>query len=122
MALLAGELVVAELALTRDQAKVLRLERGVPGPLLGADRAVAASGARFQVDVGFEAHAAAMAAAVVGLLHADPPVIACRSPRPSSHELEATYAPFDSLNSTPADSVAWPFPFSCPAIQSCSAG
>src|SRR6185437_15184536 len=69
MALLRAELVVAEIVLAREHAQILRLAADRPVALLGADRAVALARPGLEIEVSLEPHRAAMAAAVVGLLH-----------------------------------------------------
>src|SRR6185503_21189875 len=66
---LPAELVVAQRLLAGKQAEVARGHRREPGPRLEADRAVALERALGEVEVGLEAHRAAMAAALVGCLH-----------------------------------------------------
>jgi hypothetical protein len=63
--------VVAELVLARYQPKILRLDRRIPGTPLGADRTVAAARTGLEIDIGLEAHTAAVAAAMVGFLHSE---------------------------------------------------
>src|SRR5687768_14666428 len=86
-----AELVVDERLLAGKQAEVARRDTRQPGARLEADRAVAFEGALREVEIGLEAHRAAVAAAVIGLLHEsgftfwDPrsPSTTCRSgPRP----------------------------------------
>jgi hexokinase len=47
----------------------------IPHALLPAEGAVALAGAFIEIDIRFECHGAAMAAALIGLLHAKPPEI-----------------------------------------------
>jgi hypothetical protein len=70
--LLGVELVVAELAFARQQAEIRRLDHHAPVALLGTDRAIAPARASLEVDVRLEADPAAVAAAVIGLLHRRP--------------------------------------------------
>jgi len=61
--------IVGEIALTRQQAKILRQRIDRPQAHLGADRAVALAGAGADVDRRFEANGATVAASLIGLQH-----------------------------------------------------
>src|SRR6185436_19720047 len=66
---LPAELVVGERLLAGKQAEVARGHRREPRSRLEADRAVALERALGEVEAGLETHRAAVAAALVGLLH-----------------------------------------------------
>src|SRR2546427_4425505 len=66
---LRAELVVREIALAREQAEVFGLDDHAPIAHLRAIAAIAAAGAGAEIDIGFVADGAAVAAAGVGLLH-----------------------------------------------------
>src|SRR5689334_20433562 len=66
----AAELIVGEMILALQQPQGRCLDQRLPEALLGADRAVALAGALGEVEIAFEPHRAAMAAAVIGLRHA----------------------------------------------------
>src|SRR3546814_7358713 len=63
------ELIIGQRRRIAQQPKRLGLHLRVPAPLLGADRAIALTRPRRQVDVGFELHRAAVARTMVGLEH-----------------------------------------------------
>src|SRR6185436_15356150 len=66
---LPAELVVAQRLLAGKQAEVAGGHRREPRPGLEADRAVALERALREVEVGLEAHRAAMTASLIGLFH-----------------------------------------------------
>src|SRR5688572_24722726 len=65
----AAELVLRHGVGALQQPEGVGLDDRLPEPALGADRAVALAGALREVDVAGEADGAAMAAAVIGLVH-----------------------------------------------------
>src|SRR5579883_2492712 len=64
-----AELVVAEIALPAEQAKVGGLDGDAPATRLCADRTIAAARAGRQVQIGLVTHGAAVTASGVGLFH-----------------------------------------------------
>jgi hypothetical protein len=66
---LRAELIVAEVGLSMDQTESVRLDDRAPAAGLAADRAVALVGSLVEIDIGFVAHGAAVAAVPVGFQH-----------------------------------------------------
>ena len=72
MSLHAAELIISQVGLACEQPKVLGLDEDAPIPPLAADRAVAPRTPGAEVDIGLEADATAVTAAVIGLFHVVP--------------------------------------------------
>jgi hypothetical protein len=64
-----AELVVAEIGLAADETEGARSHDRAPEALLRADRAVAATRADGEIDVGLKADSAAMAASLISFHH-----------------------------------------------------
>src|SRR5688572_14967375 len=69
---MAAELVVAERVLTLEQPELFATDADEPGSSLAAHRAVAPDRALAEINVGFVAHRAAVAAAGISLFHGYP--------------------------------------------------
>jgi hypothetical protein len=69
----AGELVVVELAFALQDAEVFLARNRLPEPALGAHRTIAAAGAFCGIELTFETHRAAVAAALMELSHRESP-------------------------------------------------
>jgi hypothetical protein len=69
----AGKLVVAELAFALQDAEVFLARDRLPEPALGAHRTIAAAGAFGGIELAFESHGAAVAAALMELFHRESP-------------------------------------------------
>src|SRR5207248_2076280 len=101
---------IAEIVFAGEQPKISRLRHGAPVPDFRAVRAVAASGSLGEIEVGFIANFAAVATALVGLVHGRLRLyrrrIFYRRPlRPALPLAEAAVLADDASRAAPADAA-----------------